>query len=63
MNITTKRFCAASAALTIWIALVWFTAWDFPPSQWRPEGRLVAAIVGIFLFASGLSYPFKEPHP
>lgn len=63
MNITTKRFCAASAALAFWIALIWFTTWGSPPSQWAAEDRFAAAIVGIFLFASGLSYPFKEPHP
>lgn len=43
-----KRIIAALAAPLVWTVIVWFTAWDSPPSDWTGVTRFIVAVLGFF---------------
>lgn len=57
-----KRIIAAFAVLAIWIALVWFTAWDRSPATWTPDIRFVVAMVGLFFAGTAASCPLFDEY-
>ena len=56
----TKRLIAALAVLLVWAGIVWFTAWDLPPSQWSGEARFTVAFIGIWFAGVAAMLPIYE---
>lgn len=52
-----KRIAAAAFVLAVWVALVWFTAWDRSPGQWSADTRFIVAVFGLFLAAFAATCP------
>lgn len=60
MTVTEKRIYTFVAVLAVYVGVVWFSVWGYPPSEWQGVERFISAIMGISIPAFAATFPFED---
>lgn len=55
-----RRISAAITLVLLWAGLVWFTAWDTSPADWRTDTRFAVALIGALIFFFAATFPLFD---